>query len=587
MVEIIRKGSYMKLSDYIVSFLIEKEITDVFGYPGGMVTHLMDSFDKYKNYITAHVNYHEQGAAFCACGYAQTAKRPGVAYATSGPGATNLITGIANAYFDSIPCIFITGQVNTNESKGDLSVRQKGFQETDIVNIVNSITKYAVKINNKNDIKYELEKAFHLSISERPGPVLIDIPMNIQSAEIAPEYLKNYNIVSIQKTDNYYEEIKTMMLKMINSSKKPVILGGNGINIANVSNEFRDFIELLGLPVVTSMTGKDILPSNIESNFGFIGAYGNRSANFIISNSDLIISIGSRLDCRQTGSDLKLFAQNANIVRLDIDRDELTNKIKENETHFVVDLKEIFPVLLNTKGFDIKDKYRKWFYACNQIRRELIGIDTQYETNLIKEFSNKVPDDCIITTDVGQNQVWVAQSFNVKNNQKMLFSGGHGAMGYSLPAAIGAYYGSGKNVVCFNGDGGLQMNMQELQFIVRENIPIKIILLNNSSLGMIRHFQEMYFESNYVQTNMNGGYTTPNFEKIANAYELRYVNVSSVEEILKCEELLVDDKPCFIEISLIDTTYVYPKLAMDKPIHDQDPPLDRKLFNKLLEICNI
>ena len=560
----------MKLSDYIVTFLIEKEITDVFGYPGGMVTHLMESFDKYKDCISAHVNYHEQGSAFCACGYAQTSNKPGVAYATSGPGATNLITGIANAYFDSIPCIFITGQVNTYESKGDLLVRQKGFQETDIVSIVKSITKYAVKIDDENNIKYELEKAFDICMSGRPGPVLIDIPMNIQRADIILDDLKDYEPQKDEETSSYYEDMKNTMLEMINYSRRPVVLAGNGINTANVRNEFRNFVDLTGIPVVTSMIGRDILPNSVENNFGFVGAYGDRCANFIISNSDLIISIGSRIDCRQTGSNLKIFGENAKIIRLDIDSGELTNKIKEDEIDFVVDLKKIFSIL-NTEKFEVKDKYEKWINACNEIKEELNGIDSQYETDIIKEFSYKVPDNSIITTDVGQNQVWVAQSFNIKSKQKMLFSGGHGAMGYSLPAAIGAYYGSRKNVICFNGDGGLQMNIQELQFIARENIPIKIVLLNNNSLGMIRHFQEMYFESNFVQTKKDGGYTIPSFEKIANAYELRYINVNSIEEISKCEDMLADDKPCFIEISLTDTTYVSPKLAMGRPIHDQDP----------------
>jgi len=576
----------MKLSDYIVTFLIEKEITDVFGYPGGMVTHLMESFDKYKDSISAHVNYHEQGSAFCACGYAQTSNKPGVAYATSGPGATNLITGIANAYFDSIPCIFITGQVNTYESMGDLLVRQKGFQETDIVSIVKSITKYTVKIDDEKNIKYELEKAFHISCNGRPGPVLLDIPMNILRAEIVPEDLIGYELETSAKNNLEYENIKNIILEMLKASKNPVILAGNGINTANVCNEFRNFADLTGIPVVTSMIGRDILPSGIKNNFGFVGAYGARCANFIISNCDLVISIGSRVDCRQTGSNLNIFAENAKIIRFDIDSGELSNKIKEDEISINVDLKKIFSIL-NTKSFAVKDKYEKWINACNEIREELNGIDSQYETDIIKELSYKVPDNYIITTDVGQNQIWVAQSFIIKNKQKMLFSGGHGAMGYSLPAAIGAYYGSRENVICFNGDGGLQMNIQELQFIARENIPVKIVLLNNNSLGMIRHFQEMYFESNFVQTKKDGGYSIPNFEKIANAYGLRYINVNSIDEISKCEDMLSDDKPCFIEISLTDNTYVYPKLAMGRPIHDQDPLLDRNLFNKLIKICSI
>ncbi len=576
----------MKISDYIVSFLIERGISDVFGYPGGMVTHLMDSFNKYKESISIHLNYHEQGAAFSACGYAQVSNKSGVAYATSGPGATNLVTGIANAYFDSIPCIFITGQVNTYEAKGNLPIRQKGFQETDIVSIVKSITKYAVKIENERDIKYELEKAFYLSSNGRKGPVLIDIPMNIQRADVILEDLRCYE-ENKSKLDNFdYNDMKSTMLKMLKSSKKPVILAGNGINIANVVKNFRKLVNLAGIPVVTSMIGRDVLPSNTKNNYGFIGAYGHRCANFIISNSDLIISLGSRIDCRQTGNNLKIFAEKAKLLRVDVDNFELTNRIKADEISILADLEKMIP-MLNANEFKLKANYKKWIDACTKIKKELKDIDSQYENSVVKEFSSIVPDGSIITTDVGQNQVWIAQSFVIKNNQRMLFSGGHGAMGYSLPCAIGAYYGSRKSVISFNGDGGLQMNIQELQFIARENIPVKVILLNNKSLGMIRHFQEMYLDFNFVQTKKERGYTTPDFQKIAKAYGLPYIKINSIEEISKCVNALADENPCFIEICLTDTTYLYPKLAINKPIYDQDPALDREMFNRLIKICDI
>lgn len=574
----------MKVSDYIVSFLIEKEINDVFGYPGGMVTHLMDSFEKYKDKISAHVNYHEQGSSFCACGYAQASGKPGVAYATSGPGATNLITGIANAYFDSIPCIYITGQVNTYESKGSLLVRQKGFQETDIISIAKSITKYAVRIDSEQDIRYELEKAFEISISGRPGPVLIDIPMNIQRADIIAESLRSYKPKKYEKDYILSKTIKEKLLSFLEKAKRPVILVGNGVHSADVVDEFRSAANLLGIPIVTSMIGRDIIPTDDENCFGFIGAYGNRYSNFIISVSDLIISIGARLDCRQTGNNLGIFAQDAKMVRFEVDEGELSNRIKEDEISFVVDLKKMLPIL-NSKEFELKDKYKNWVSACNKVKNELIEFDSQYENEFISKLSDSIPEDSIITTDVGQNQVWVAQAFNVKSKQRMLFSGGHGAMGYSLPSAIGAYYGSRKNVISFNGDGGIQMNIQELQFIAREDIPVKVILLNNSSLGMIRHFQEMYFNNNFVQTTKTSGYTTPNFEKIANAYNLRYLKISSIDEICKCKSMMIDDKPCFIEVMLTDKTYVYPKLAMGRPIYDQEPLLDRELINKLFQIC--
>ncbi|MBE6086539.1 MAG: thiamine pyrophosphate-binding protein [Clostridium beijerinckii] len=576
----------MKVSDYIVTFFIERGVSDVFGYPGGMVTHLMDSFNKYKEHISIHLNYHEQGAAFSACGYAQISNKPGIAYATSGPGATNLITGIANAYFDSIPCVFITGQVNTYESKGSLPVRQKGFQETDIVSIVKPITKYSVKIENEKNIKYELEKAFYISCNGRKGPVLLDIPMNIQRSDVIPEKLKCYESNDSEEDNWDYDNVKNTMLEMLKSSKKPVILAGNGINIAGVVKKFREFIDLTGIPVVTSMIGRDVLPGNAKNNCGFIGAYGHRYANFIISNSDLIISLGSRLDCRQTGSNLKVFAENAKLLRVDIDYLELTNAIKDDEISVLADLAKLMTILI-TDEFKLKSNYKKWINACIKIKEELKDIDSQYENNIVKEFSRIIPDNSIITTDVGQNQVWIAQSFVIKNNQRMLFSGGHGAMGYSLPCAIGAYYGSRKKVISFNGDGGLQMNIQELQFIAIENIPIKVIVLNNKSLGMIRHFQEMYLNSNFVQTKKEMGYITPDFEKIAEAYGLRYIKINSVEEISNCSNVLTDENPCFIEIALTDTTYLYPKLAVNKPIYDQDPPLDREHLNRLIKICNI
>ncbi|AIF53726.1 thiamine pyrophosphate-binding protein [Pelosinus sp. UFO1] len=570
----------MKLSDYIVSFLVEKKITDVFGYPGGMVTHLMDSFDKYNDEISAHVAYHEQGAAFCACGYAQISNLPGVAYATSGPGATNLITGIANAYFDSIPCIFITGQVNTYESKGCLEVRQKGFQEMDVVSVVKSITKYAVKVTRADDIRYELEKAFFISMSNRPGPVLIDIPMNIQRAEIHPEALVGYS-----HSDNCIcalGSIKDVIFNALVQAKRPIIIAGAGISSSGSKKEFQELINQLHIPVVTSMIGIDCLPYESSYNFGFIGAYGHRYANFTIAKSDLIISIGSRLDCRQTGSNRNIFAEGAKIIRIDIDAGETTNGIKEDDIVLLCDIKELIPAILEDSRFQFASRYEHWLNQCRELKDKLICIDNEPANAIVREISKYVPDDVVITTDVGQNQVWVAQDFEVKENQRVLFSGGHGAMGYSLPAAIGAYYASGRPVICFNGDGGLQMNIQELQFIARESIPIKIVLMNNHSLGMIRHFQEMYFDSNSVQTIADKGYTVPDFNKVAEAYGIDTYTIHNMNEIRQLEENFKSASPAFIHIICSDKTYVYPKLAMNKPIHDQEPLMDRVLFNKLI-----
>ncbi len=571
----------MKVSDFIVNFLIDKNITDVFGYPGGMVTHLIDSFEKYKNNINVHVNYHEQASAFSACGYAQSSHRPGVAFATSGPGATNLITGICNAYFDSIPCIFITGQVNTYESKGDLLVRQKGFQETDIVSMIKNVTKGALYIKSSKDFPKLFYKLYCLAISGRPGPVLIDIPMNIQRENIEDDIAQFYIKKEVKSFDDTNDNFQLDdVIDILKKSNRPCMIVGAGIRQSGQINEFRKFVGNLKIPVLTSMIAIDVLEKDNPYNYGFIGSYGNRVANFITSKSDLIISIGTRLDCRQTGSNLSTFASNAKIIRIDIDRNEMTNKIKEDEIQYNIDLKHFLNYMKSVSFNKCYDKFLKWNNVCLEIGKKLDYMDNLFPNTIINKLSNFFPDECVITTDVGQNQVWVAQSINNKSKQSVLFSGGHGAMGYSLPSAIGAYYACKLPIICIVGDGGLQMNIQELEFIRRENIPIKIILINNYSLGMIRHFQEMYFDSVFSQTVEDKGYSTPNFFRLVNAYDIDYLSIESLCDIKKdIREILLNNKPIFIEVKIKQKTYVFPKLAINKPIEDQEPLIDRELFN--------
>ena len=569
----------MKVSDYIVEFFIEKNITDIFGYPGGMVTHLMDSLKKYETKISTHVNYHEQASSFCACGYGQIKNIPGVAYATSGPGATNLLTGIANAYFDSIPTIFITGQVNTYESKGNLKVRQKGFQETNIVEIAKPITKYSKYMEKEDDIGYELEKAYQISMENRKGPVLLDIPMNIFRADIEVDKLKKYE----NKVNKEKSNIEIILSKLLNA-KKPLIIAGAGIDLNGLNCKFKEMVNKLGVPVVTSMIAIDLQDYNSKYNFGFIGAYGHRYANFLIEKSDLIITLGTRLDCRQTGVNKELFARNAQIIRIDIDKNEMTNQIKENEIQIVDDAKTIINEILVDDRFALEGKYDEWLEKCENIKSKLLGIDYEEGNKIIEKISDIINENTVITTDVGQNQVWVSQSFKVKKGQRIIYSGGHGAMGYSLPAAIGAYYATNKKVVSFCGDGGLQMNIQELQFLAREHIPIKIIVLNNKALGMIRHFQEMYFESSFTQTVKNGGYETPDFCKIANGYGIESIRVEDIDkQILEVKNAIQNDKPVLIQVEMSETTYIYPKLAVNTPIYNQEPKLDEKIIQELLE----
>ena len=560
-----------KISDYIVDYLIKKNIKDVFGYPGGMVTHLMDSFKKKEDKITSHLMYHEQALSFAGCSYAQITGKPTVVYATSGPGATNLITGIANAYYDSIPVIFITGQVNTNEHN-DLGLRQRGFQETDIVSMVKGITKFSVRITDKNDIKQCLDKAFFLSQHGRPGPVLLDIPMDISRS-----------IVEEDDLVGFFEEEKecgkidiNQIVDLIKSSKRPVIILGAGAKFS-CESLLVEFANKNSIPFVSSMIACDL--GNLVNSYGFIGAYGSRTANFIVAKADLIISIGSRLDIRQVGGKRSEFAPNAIIMRVDIDLNELNYKIHDKEFDYQISCKSFFKKMLT---FQLP-KYDEWNQVCETIKNKLKDVDLETIQKRIFDLLNKkIPEGSIITTDVGQNQVWAAQYLNIKGSN-ILFSGGHAAMGYSLPAAIGAAYARpSKPIVSINGDGGIQMNIQEFQTISRDNLPVKVIIFNNSSLGMIRHFQEMYFDSRCSFTTPSDSFVNPHFVRIAEAYGIESILISNIKDIESLD--LSSKKPMVIEILINSPTYVVPKLEFGKPNQDQEPLINRELYKELMEL---
>lgn len=565
----------MKVSDYIIEFLTSKGVTDIFGYPGGVVCHLMDSALKYDAKISAHVNYHEQASSFAACGYAQAASKVGVAYATSGPGATNLVTGISNAYFDSIPTIFFTGQVDTFAVKDNLKVRQKGFQETNIVEIVKSITKFSKRIDNLDDLESDLEEAYVMATSGRPGPVLLDLPADIQRADI-----KISNKSNVLSESNVFSDCTShvnLIETLLKESKRPCFLIGSSVRQRGIRKDLLKIVEKLNIPTVTSMLAVDFLPTEHILNMGFVGVNGHRYANFLLGKSDLVISIGSRLDLKQVGNDRNKFAPNAKLVRIDIDPNELEYKVKDNEFHIVADVKDIVEGLESLTT--LKPCSNEWINVCKILKAKLSNIDENNGHRFISKISEKIGSDSVILGDVGHNQVWLAQAFKVKANQSILFSGGLGSMGYSLPAAIGAYYGSKKIVYSFNGDGGFQMNIQELEFISRERIPIKIIIINNSSLGMIRHFQEMNFNRNYIHTTPNSGYSVPDFEAISAAYRLKYTKISTLSELENLE--INDHEPSIIEYILDEDTYLLPKFGRDKPNHDQEPAIDRDLYNYL------
>ncbi len=570
---------------FVANFLKEKGIKVAFGYPGGMVTFIMDAISEL-GYTQIFTNYHEQASAFAGCGYTQVSNIPSLVFATSGPGATNLITGIAHAYFDSVPVIFITGQVNTSESKGKLGVRQKGFQETDIISIVKPITKYASYVSHERELPIKLKEAYLNAISGRPGPVLLDIPIDIQRKEIPEqdytlEQVINDQPVYIKNAEKFILDLKLSLKE----SKRPLFLFGNGLKLSNTKDFYLNLAEKLKIPFVWSMIFPDIAPTNHPLNFGFIGSYGNRLSNFLVSTADLIISLGARLDIRQTGQQTSRFAPNAKILRIDIDQEELNNTLHNKVSPYLTDLKIIKNSFLKSSiNYQANEK---WLESIIRVKSLLDKKDITLPNFFISKLSDLIPDNSIITTDVGQNQVWVSQSFNVKRNQTILYSGGHGAMGFSFPAAIGAYY-TDKNrpIFSINGDGGFQMNIQELQFVIREKIPLKIIIINNNSLGMIRHFQEIYFNSRYTLTSENMGYSNPDFKKIGQAYGIDSISIDNIENMNQLIPFISSNKPALIELLVGNTTYTYPKQVFGKELFDQDPQLPKDLIEKCLKILN-
>lgn len=557
----------VKGSDFIVSFLISRGVKHIFGYPGGMVTHILDSLTKQKNQIEYHICCDERAAAFAACGYAQAGAEIGAAFATSGPGATNLITGISNAYFDSIPVMFITGQVNTFERCNEHDVRQKGFQETDIISMVKGITKYCTFVNNVDDLPAELRKACDAAVSGRKGPVLLDIPMDVQR-----NYLKRSHKIPVSKEIRKGNCDYSVILDWLNASKRPCIVVGAGIKQENFVNEMREFLSKIKVPIVSSMIAVDVC-SGLENYYGFIGAYGSRTANFIVAKADLIISFGSRLDIRQVGAIRDQFAPNAKIIRIDVDRKELEYGIRD-DLCICSDLRNVVGWLSSHYLDDFLDE--QWMDICKTIHDSLSELDANPENELIQKISEDLPDDITITTDVGQNQVWVAQSFIFKPKQKLLTSGGFGSMGYSLPAAIGAFYHTGKPVLCFCGDGGLQMCVSELHTISVNKLPITVVVLNNNALGMIRHFQEMFFNKCYSGTTANSGFRSMDFVKVADSMG---VKSKILPDSGKME--MSFNGPSLIEVIINSDTYVVPKLEYGKPNQDQNPCIDRDLYSYL------
>ena len=554
----------MRVSDYIIQYLRDKYNTDtIFTVSGGGCIFLIDSLGHTEgvNYVATH---HEQAAAIAAEGYARINNKLGVCIVTSGPGATNAMTGTLCSWLDSIPVIVISGQVNkeltTNYTRQ--SLRQLGDQEYNIVESVKNMTKYAVQVNDTNDIRFHLEKACTLATTGRPGPVWLDIPLNIQSAEINPEQLHGYNefIEFPQASELDIEQVITKW----NNAKKPLLLVGNGIRLSGGVNELRELLTKTNIPTISAVNGNDIVTSDYKHYCGRFGTHAQISANKLLSECDFLLSIGSRLYVRQTGYNFKGFAKQAYRIYVDIDKNELDKPTLFPDHKIHSDAKDFINKLLQE---DINVSNLEWLAECKESNkapkvlprhRNKKGSASVYA--FIEQLSKVLPKDHHVVTSDGSANVVTMQVMDLTGNQRLITNTGCAPMGYGLPAAIGAAIHN--KIVCIEGDGSLHLNIHELQTMKHYNLPIKLIVINNDGYLSIKVSQKTFFNGNYVASEKNSGVSFPNYEKVIKAYDLPYYSIKDNDTIQPTlNKFLSQEGPCVLEIFTDPDEFHEPKVV--------------------------
>ena len=570
----------MNGAEYIAEFLRQRGVEKVFLMTGGACAFIIDAIARNVglDYVPMQ---HEQSAAMAADAVWRTTRKVGAAVATSGPGATNLLTGIACSYFDSIPSIHITGQVNMAESAGYMGakVRQIGFQETDIVAMAKPVTKYAVQVNNAAELRTELAKAYNIAISGRMGPVLIDVPMNVQKEE-AGEVIEYSPPPVDAPSAATLASVQEKIEKFLAGAQRPVVLFGAGIGLAGVEKEVSVWLEKSGIPFVCSWNGMTYANHDLPNYCGQIGVYGNRGANSILQNADTLLVLGSRLDNRQRSGNAKSFAPKAKVLVLDVDAEELKKYQSDGYDTALLDLQFLPSVLPKASAGS-----PEWLTYVKNLKAEYYGknISTFAEKNeslspyeVVRAINQMIDADAIVVADTGATVCWVYQMFH-RASQELFTAGGMSPMGYALPAAIAAATHSKRQVICCTGDGGFQLNIQELQTLVHQKLPVKIFVFNNGGYGIIKQFQDSYCDSRHEATGR--GYSVPDFGKIAHAYGLHYAKVETLADLAPA--LVTGAAPMLVDIILHPNTLIEPKLEMGRPIHDQFPYAERDVFARM------
>ena len=550
-------------SEAIIKCLLEENVDLIYGYPGGAIMPFYDSLYNFQDKINHVLVRHEQGATHAAQGYSRSSGKVGVVIATSGPGATNLVTGIADAQIDSTPMVCITGQVASNLLGSD------AFQETDIIGITTPITKWNYQITKASEISTIFSKAFYIARSGRPGPVLIDITKDAQFEMTEFLYKKHKKLRSYNPKPEVSDNSITDACALINKAKKPFILFGQGVILANAEEEFKKLIEKTGIPSAWTILGLSALATDHPLNVGMLGMHGNYGPNVLTNECDLLIAVGMRFDDRVTGN-LNYYAKQAKIIHLEIDPAEINKNVKV-DVAVLGDLKNTLPKIIEKVE---EKKYEKWlqkFRELNQIEYEKVIKDDLFPKKekitmgeVIHQINIATKGNAIIVTDVGQHQMVACRYAKFNESKSNITSGGLGTMGFALPAAIGAKMGAPKReVIAVIGDGGFQMTIQELGTIFQTGVPVKIVVLNNDFLGMVRQWQQLFFDKRYSSTEM----VNPDFVAIANGYQIESERISKREDLKESIQKMIDSpNPFFMEVVVGKEDNVFPMIPTGESV---------------------
>lgn len=589
----------MKVSDIVAKTLREQGFCHVFAISGGASLHLIHSIAETPG-LELVCPQHEQAGAMAADAYSRLTSGRGCAVATSGPGATNLITGIASAYYDSVPALFLTGNVARFRDKGDTGVRQMGFQETEFVEMCRSITNHAVKVSDAKSVKRDLLEALYYSKRGRPGPVVVDIPDDIQRAEVDESGLEVWVAPEDKVEAEESAELSLSVQKIISQleqSSRPCVVLGWGVHLAEVEMETIEIVEKLGVPVVTTWAAADLMPHDHRLCVGSFGTHGTRYANFCVQNADFVLSIGSRLDSKATGSPPSTFAREAKIAMVDIDPAELGKFDKLGRSIDIpvcAGLGRFLPVfkagLAGVKLPDIaawRERVVQWKQKYPQLAPGGASAGVINPYYLAKVVSDLLEPGDIVVSETGCALAWMMQGFEFKPGQRFFHAFNFTPMGWGLPAAIGAALARpGKRIVLVAGDGSLQMNLQELVTVTRHDLPVKVLLFNNHGHGMVQQTQEMWLGSKYYATSVEGGLAFPDFEKVAEAYGYPVFSVDRNEDLPKVlSQAVAAEGYSFTNIEISADARVIPQVQFGRPNEDSSPMLDRKEFleNMLVE----